>query len=137
MAMTFSARPAAYVASAFILGALTGSALGLPVGWAAFHGAMCALLFGVLRRLIRAGVGGTPIRAKGKTPRNAAARHAYARHAGYPKGRPGYVIDYVVPLASGGADAPSNMQWKTIAEATAKDRVERAGCRSGRPDGER
>jgi len=25
----------------------------------------------------------------------------------------GYVIDHVVPLACGGADAPSNMQWQT------------------------
>ncbi|MBZ5500143.1 MAG: HNH endonuclease [Acidobacteriia bacterium] len=37
----------------------------------------------------------------------------------------GYVIDHIVPLAKGGADAPSNMQWQTTAEAKAKDKWER------------
>jgi hypothetical protein len=41
---------------------------------------------------------------------------------------PGYVIDHVKPLASGGADAPSNMQWQTVAEGKAKDKWERKGC---------
>lgn len=63
-----------------------------------------------------------------KRRRSAAARRAFMKMTGYPKGRPGYVIDHIVPLACGGADAPSNMQWQTIAEAKAKDRVERRGC---------
>jgi hypothetical protein len=70
-----------------------------------------------------------PRDAKGKIQRGDAARHAFARQTGYPHGRPGYVIDHLVPLACGGADAPSNMQWQTVAEAKAKDRVERIGCR--------
>jgi 5-methylcytosine-specific restriction endonuclease McrA len=37
---------------------------------------------------------------------------------------PGYVVDHIVPLKRGGADAPSNMQWQTIADAKAKDRIE-------------
>ncbi len=37
---------------------------------------------------------------------------------------PGYVVDHVLPLKRGGADAPSNMQWQTQAEAKAKDRWE-------------
>jgi hypothetical protein len=37
---------------------------------------------------------------------------------------PGWVVDHVIALACGGADAPSNMQWQTVAEAKAKDRVE-------------
>jgi hypothetical protein len=34
------------------------------------------------------------------------------------------VVDHVKPLKRGGADAPSNMQWQTKADAKAKDRVE-------------
>jgi len=37
---------------------------------------------------------------------------------------PGYVIDHVVPLKRGGADAPDNMQWQTSAAAKAKDKIE-------------
>jgi hypothetical protein len=37
---------------------------------------------------------------------------------------PGYVIDHVKPLACGGADDPSNMQWQTIEEGKAKDKWE-------------
>jgi hypothetical protein len=37
---------------------------------------------------------------------------------------PGYVIDHVRPLACGGADDPSNMQWQTIEEGKAKDKWE-------------
>ena len=41
-----------------------------------------------------------------------------------------YVIDHVIPLACGGPDAPSNMQWQTVLEAKAKDRWELKGCRN-------
>lgn len=40
---------------------------------------------------------------------------------------PGYVIDHVKPLACGGADAPANMAWQTVADGKAKDRWERSG----------
>jgi hypothetical protein len=39
------------------------------------------------------------------------------------------VIDHIKPLACGEPDVPSNMQWQTIAEGKAKDKVERIGCR--------
>jgi hypothetical protein len=65
---------------------------------------------------------------RGRIQRSAAARHAFARQTGYPNGRPGYVIDHIIPLACGGADAPSNMQWQTIEAAKVKDRTERRGC---------
>jgi len=42
--------------------------------------------------------------------------------------RKGYVIDHVKPLACGGADAPINMQWQTVADAKAKDKWERKEC---------
>ena len=44
----------------------------------------------------------------------------------------GYVIDRVIPLACGGVEEPSNMQWQTIAQAREKDRWEKIGCRPGR-----
>ena len=44
----------------------------------------------------------------------------------------GYVIDHIVPIACHGADAPSNMQWQTVADAQAKDKWERKGCGKGR-----
>jgi hypothetical protein len=33
------------------------------------------------------------------------------------------VVDHIVPLACGGSDAPSNMQWQNVAEAKAKGPV--------------
>lgn len=50
------------------------------------------------------------------------------RQTGHPHGWPGHVVDHIKPLACGGADDPSNMQWQTIAEGKAKDKVERQGC---------
>ena len=41
---------------------------------------------------------------------------------------PGYVKDHVVPLACGGPDAVSNLQWQTTAAAKAKDKWERKAC---------
>ena len=43
---------------------------------------------------------------------------------GYPQGRLGYEVDHLVPLARGGADKPSNMQWLTIPEYKEKTRRE-------------
>jgi hypothetical protein len=60
--------------------------------------------------------------------RSRKAIHDFEVQTGFPHGRPGYVIDHIVPLACGGADAPSNMQWQTIAAAKAKDKIERRGC---------
>lgn len=66
--------------------------------------------------------------SRGRFVRSGAA-HRFMRQTGYPHGRPGYVVDHVVPIACGGQDDPSNMQWQTIAEARTKDRDERRGCR--------
>jgi hypothetical protein len=65
----------------------------------------------------------------GRIRRSAQAKAEFMRQTGYPHGRPGYVVDHVTPLACGGADAPYNMQWQTIAAGKAKDKTERIGCR--------
>lgn len=77
----------------------------------------------------RASAKASPRDSKGRITRNGHARLAFMRQTGYPHGRPGYVVDHIVPLACGGADAPSNMQWQTVVDAKAKDRVERVECR--------
>jgi hypothetical protein len=71
----------------------------------------------------------------GRIRRSRAARAEFEREHPCPTtGRtsgacPGYVVDHVKPLACGGADAPSNMQWQTVAEGKAKDKWERVGCK--------
>jgi hypothetical protein len=68
--------------------------------------------------------------AKGRIARSATATRDYRKShpcpaTGKTSGAcPGYVIDHVVPLKRGGADAPGNMQWQTAAAAKAKDKVE-------------
>lgn len=69
--------------------------------------------------------------SNGKIKRSSSAKHEFMRMNPCPStsrtsgGCPGYVIDHVRPLATGGADDPSNMQWQTIEAAKAKDKVER------------
>jgi hypothetical protein len=38
------------------------------------------------------------------------------------------IADHIKPLACGGPDAVSNLQWQTIRDARAKDRWERRAC---------
>ena len=69
-----------------------------------------------------------PRNEKGRIERSEAAKREFMKTSGFPNGRPGYVVDHIRPLACGGADAPSNMQWQTVEEAKAKDGWERRGC---------
>lgn len=68
--------------------------------------------------------------ADAKTKRSAHAKAEFKRMQPCPatgKSRgacPGWVIDHIHPLCKGGADAPGNMQWQTVADAKAKDRWE-------------
>lgn len=66
--------------------------------------------------------------SQGRIKRSPTARKAFMRKTGYPNGRPGYRIDHIIPLACGGKDELSNMQWLTIEQKKAKDKVERKGC---------
>ena len=64
----------------------------------------------------------------GRIVRSEKAVDDFKKQTGFSKGRSGYVIDHIVPLACGGTDAPSNMQWQSAGEAKAKDKTERIGC---------
>lgn len=72
--------------------------------------------------------------AHGRIKRSTSAKNAFRRQRPCPStGKssgpcPGYVVDHVKPLECGGADAPSNMQWQTIADGKAKDKTEH-NCR--------
>jgi hypothetical protein len=75
-----------------------------------------------------------PSLAPAKTYRSLEVKHEFQRQhpcpsTGRPNGAcPSYVKDHVVPLACGGPDAVTNLQWRTIAAAKAKDRWERKSC---------
>ncbi len=76
--------------------------------------------------------------ADAKIRRSTAALNAFKRTHACPangiastKSCPGYVIDHITPLDCGGPDKPENMQWQTVADAKAKDKWERKGCKKG------
>src|SRR6516164_7712211 len=62
--------------------------------------------------------------SSGRIARSSSAKHTFMRESGYPKGRPGYVVDHVIPLKRGGVDEPSKMQWQTKEAAKQKDKWE-------------
>jgi hypothetical protein len=62
--------------------------------------------------------------ANGRIHRSESAKREFMRQSGHANGWPGYVVDHIVPLKRGGCDCPENMQWQTIQEAKAKDKVE-------------
>jgi len=64
--------------------------------------------------------------------RSRAAKHTFMVETGYPKGRPGYMVTYRVQPACGGADAPYNMQWQTIADGKAQNTRDRKRCKKNR-----
>ena len=69
-----------------------------------------------------------------KAHRSEAQKNAFKREHPCPSNGnnhgscPGYVIDHIVPLACGGADEPSNMQWQTVQDAKIKDSFELSMC---------
>jgi hypothetical protein len=65
-----------------------------------------------------------PRDSHGRIDRSEFARRESMKRTGYPDGRPGYVVDHIIPLKRGGADSPENMQWQIVDQARAKDRIE-------------
>ena len=63
------------------------------------------------------------------------ARARFMRLTGYPTGRPGYVVDHIIPLACGGPDTPDNMQWQTIEEGRRKTKWNGKRVRQSGPPG--
>jgi len=57
--------------------------------------------------------------------RSQKARFDFLEVTVHPNGWPGHIVDHVIPLACGGKDDSSNMQWQTVEEAKAKDKWER------------
>src|SRR2546425_313737 len=71
----------------------------------------------------------------GRLKRSETAKDGFMRQTGHPHGWPGHVVDHRVPLACGGADAPSNMQWQTSEERRRRRRT-RSSVGGARADGE-
>ncbi len=76
-----------------------------------------------------------PYLAMAREYRSSTVKHEFQRQHPCPStGRttgacPGYIKDHIRALDCGGPDSIANMQWQTIADAKAKDRWERNGCR--------
>lgn len=64
--------------------------------------------------------------ANSSIEKSQAVRQVFMVRSGFPQGRPGAVIGYLVPLECGGADEPSNMRWESVGEA--EDQESEAVC---------
>jgi len=56
--------------------------------------------------------------------RSVKVAHQFNVMNGYPKGRPGYIIDHQCSLYNGGLDIVTNMQYQTLADSKLKDKWE-------------
>jgi len=56
------------------------------------------------------------------------AMNQFRKQTGYPNGRPGWVIDHLVPMCAGGPDDVANLQWQDRTASYRKDVFERALC---------
>lgn len=64
------------------------------------------------------------------TKRHASVHRRFLIATGYPHGRPGWVVDHIIPLCACGPDTIANMQWQTATDAAIKDAQERKQCRA-------
>lgn len=67
--------------------------------------------------------------------RHPATVREFEKLTGFPQGRPGYVVDHIIPLCAGGRDAVVNMQWQEQQLSYAKDQFERALCKAMKTQG--
>ena len=80
----------------------------------------------------------TTTQAEARTKRSQSAKVEFKQQHPCPANdstkRPckGYVIDHIVPIACHGADAPSNMQWQTVADAKSQGQVGAQGVQEER-----
>lgn len=70
-----------------------------------------------------------------QTPRHTAIAIQFMKLTGYPNGRPGYVIDHIVPLCAGGPDTIANLKWQLKKESYIKDKFERELCAAMKKEG--
>lgn len=76
--------------------------------------------------LLSTNIGAAPCQVP--TPRRPETIREFKRLTGYPRGRPGWVVDHIVPLCACGDDAVYNLQWQEKKASLAKDRFERETC---------
>ena len=87
------------------------------------------ILIGYVAVVVVFALFGADVDAKGITSTSTTCRSYKVKHKfdvqqGYPHGRKGYVVDHICALAQGGIDAPTNMQYQTLAESKVKDKIE-------------
>jgi hypothetical protein len=87
------------------------------------------LIFVLLLTIPLVGFGGEIVRSRKQVNDFKRSHACPATAVASTKSCPGYVVDHIIPLACNGPDRPSNMQWQTVAEAKAKDKWERKGCK--------
>lgn len=93
-------------------------------GYGSHHGSKHAQdpsMSGPSTRHPKADAAAAPARTKKKID---PAQAQFMEESGFPDGRPGYVIAYLVPLKKGGDDSPSNMQWIVKPEPKVKDNAD-------------
>jgi hypothetical protein len=74
-----------------------------------------------LRHLLSAHVSSIDLSATQSSNNRLKKTRSFMSQTGFPAGRPGYVVDYLVPPACGGSEEPSNMQWEGEEQARTKD----------------
>lgn len=62
--------------------------------------------------------------AYANTCRSSKVKHKFDVMHGYPHGRLGYIVDHICSLYNGGIDDVRNLQYQTISESRAKDKIE-------------